>query len=49
MLVVNAHLGRVFPIIDGMKECDIRIGEYVTKMDLVVLEMEDYDVILGMD
>ena len=49
MIVVNIPLGRMLLATDGLKKCEIRIGECVTKMDLMVLEMEDYDVILRMD
>ena len=37
------------PTTNGVKKCEIKIGDCTMEMDLVVLEMEDYDVILGMD
>ena len=49
IFVVNTPLGIVLPATDGVNKCGIRIGECDMKMDLVVLEMEDYDIILGMD
>ena len=49
ILVINTPLGKVLPTTDGVKKGKIRISECDTKMDLVVLEMEDYDVILEMD
>ena len=49
ILVVNTPLGKLLPTIDRVKKCEIRIGKCIINMDLVVLEMEDYDVILGMD
>ena len=49
ILVVNTPLGKVLLAIDGMKMCEIQIGKCIMEIGLVVLEMEDYDVILGMD
>ena len=46
-LIVNTPLRRMLPTSDRVKECEIRIGESITKIDLRVLEMEDYNVILG--
>ena len=48
-LVVNTPLGKVLLGIDEVKKCEIKIGECTMELDLVVLEMEDYDVILGID
>ena len=35
--------------IDGVKQCEVRIRECVTTVDLVVLKMEDYNIILRMN
>ena len=49
MLVVRTPLGKILLAMDGIKGCGVKIGEYINKVDLVVLDMEDFDVILGMD
>ena len=49
MLIINTPLGRMLPTIDGVKEFEIRIGELVIEMDSIVLEIVDYDVVLGLD
>ena len=49
ILLVSAPLGRILPASEGISECEIKIGKVTTKIDLVVLELKDFDIILRMD
>ena len=49
VLVVSIPLGKVLSSTNKVKRCEIKIGECTMELDLIVLEMEDYDAILGMD
>ena len=49
MLLVSTPLGRILLVIDGINGNEIKIGKLTTEGNLVVLDMEDFDIILGMD
>ena len=48
-LLVNTPLGKVIPSKDKIRECKIKIGEGITRGDLMILDIGDFDIILGMD
>ena len=49
MLLASTPLGIMLPTINGRSGCKINIGEYTIEGNLIVLDMEDFDIILGMD
>ena len=48
-LYVETSVGGILSIENVCKSCSIRIGERELPTDLVVLDMHDFDAILGMD
>ena len=49
MLLVSTPLGKLLPTSEEINKCEIKIGENITKNDLVVLDLNEFDIILGMD
>ena len=49
MLLVTTLLGKLLLTSEGLNECEIKLGKDITKIDLVVLDLEDFNIILGMD
>ena len=48
-LLVSTPLGKVLTADKILEKCEIKIGGVNTKNDLVILDLDDFDVILGMD
>ena len=48
-LLVSTPLGKLLLVSEEISRCEIRIGENIIKNDLVVLNLIEFDIILGMD
>ena len=49
VLLVSTPLGKVLPADKMIEKCEIKIGEVLIENDLVILDLDDFDIILGMD
>ena len=49
VLIINTLLGRALIATNGVDECEVKRDEQFTRINLVVLNIKDYEVILGMD
>ena len=49
VIILNTPSGKVFPTIEKVEKCVIKIDECSTRINLVVLDIKDYDGILGID
>ena len=49
MLLVSSLLGKVLLTDKIIEKCDIKIGEALTEIDLMILDLDDFDVILAID
>ena len=47
-LIVNTPLGEQIPSTSIFKGCEVVVGRIVLKVNLILLEMSDFDIILGM-
>ena len=48
-LLVSTPLGRLLPTSEGINKCKIKIKENTIENDLVILNLNDSDIILGID
>ena len=47
-LLVSTPLGKILSADNMIENCEVKIGDVITKADLVVLNLDDFDCILGM-
>jgi xylose isomerase len=48
-LVMSTSLGKTVEVGKFVQNCDIKVGKENFEADLIVLSIEDYDLMLGMD
>ena len=48
-LLVSTPLGKILSADNMIENCEVKIGDVITKVDLVVLNLDEFDCILGMD
>ena len=48
-LIVSTPIGKLLHTNEELNKCKIKIGENIIESDLVILNLNDFDIILGMD